>query len=379
MKVGFDAKRLFYNYTGLGNYSRTLLRNLYEFSLNNEYRLYSPNLKRNEETEFFLNNFKVDTASGITKSLWRSWGIVDNIKKDKLHIYHGLSHDMPFGIEKISNLGKVVTIHDVCYKTFPEMFPYIERKIYDVKYKHSCRVADKIIAISESTKRDIIELLGIDESKIDVVYQAMNPIYYNPKPLDICRTTLSMYNIPKDYILSVGSINSRKNLLSVLQAYIRLPKSMQLPLVVIGNGGEYMNECLTFAKNNGILNNIIILSNIKSSSVLQAFYQCATLMVYPSFYEGFGLPVTEAMLCGVPVITSSVSSLPEAGGDAAFYVSPSSIDDIHYGIEKVLNSESMRKSMINKGEKYANSMFSQKELTNQICEIYRTVCHGELI
>lgn len=372
MIVGFDAKRLYNNFTGLGNYSRTLVRNLGCFFPQDEYVLYSPKAPLSAETVFFRENFATHTHRGPCSSLWRASGITRDLKRHGIDIYHGLSHDMPLGIEKLKT-GKVVTIHDVCYKTFPEMFPYAERLIYDRKYRHSCRVADKIIAISESTKKDIVELLEVDPQKIEVIHQAINPTFYNPQPMDSCRALVARYGVNGEYVLYVGSINSRKNLMGVLKAYTLLPASMRLPLVIIGSGGKYKAQCLEFADRNGLLSLLVMLDGIESMATLQAFYQCATMMVYPSFYEGFGLPVTEALLSGTPVVTSHVSSLPEAGGQAASYVDPHSAEDIALAIERVAGSKELRDEMVRTGLKYATEHFSQQALTAKVHDLYKTL------
>lgn len=370
MKIGFDAKRLFNNFTGLGNYSRTLVSNMQRYYPDNQYNLYTPKVKYNEETTPFLDkNFKVNKAHGLIPSLWRSCGIVQDLKRDKIDIYHGLSHDLPFGIQ-YTKIRSVVTIHDVCYKTFPDMFPFTERSIYELKYRHSCLNSSRIITISESTKRDIIELLGVDAHKIDVIYQAINPTFYSRQSDIEVSKVIDKYNIPKEYILSVGSINSRKNLLGIVHAYTLLPKELQIPLVIVGNGGEYKEQVLRFATNAGIENKLIMLGNLTSSVDLQAIYQQAELLIYPSFYEGFGLPVTEALLCGTPVITSNVSSLPEAAGPGALYVDPTNIAQIAQSIEKLLIDTKLRAELIQEGHNYALTKFDPRHLTAQVENVY---------
>lgn len=370
MKIGFDAKRLFNNFTGLGNYSRTLVSNMQRYYPDNQYNLYTPKVKYNEETTPFLDkNFKVNKAHGLIPSLWRSCSIVQDLKRDKIDIYHGLSHDLPFGIQ-YTKIRSVVTIHDVCYKTFPDMFPFTERSIYELKYRHSCLNSSRIIAISESTKRDIIELLGVDAHKIDVIYQAINPTFYSRQSDIEVSKVIDKYNIPKEYILSVGSINSRKNLLGIVHAYTLLPKELQIPLVIVGNGGEYKEQVLRFATNAGIENKLIMLGNLTSSVDLQAIYQQAELLIYPSFYEGFGLPVTEALLCGTPVITSNVSSLPEAAGPGALYVDPTNIAQIAQSIEKLLIDTKLRAELIQEGHNYALTKFDPRHLTAQVENLY---------
>lgn len=372
MKIGFDAKRLFRNYTGLGNYSRTLVGNLGRWSADNQYYLLAEREERNEETQEFIDGkYSVITPTRGRKT-WRSWGCVKDIKRYKLDIYHGLSHDLPFGIEK-SGVRSVVTIHDVCYKTFPSMFPLIERLIYGVKYKHSLRCADRVIAISESTKRDLERYFPwVDPQKIEVVYQALNPVFYEPADVNSARRVVEQYGVHGDFVLYVGSINSRKNLLGVLQSYARVRSSVRLPLVVVGNGsGAYFKRCFDAVEALGLSDEVVHIENLSSMSVLRDFYTLARFMVYPSFYEGFGLPVAEAQLCGCPVITSSVSSLPEAGGPHAVYVDPSDIEALSTAMERFLGmSNSEREELGARGCKWVRAQFDAQKLTRQVVDLY---------
>ncbi|MBK8808906.1 MAG: glycosyltransferase [Bacteroidales bacterium] len=177
LKIGFDAKRLFNNYTGLGNYSRTLVSNLQINFPDNEYFLYSPSAKNNAQTEnFYSDSFKIIKPNHFFKNYWRTFGVVNNIIADDLDIYHGLSHELPIGAQK-SRTTNIVTIHDLLYLLYPDNFSAIDRKIYDFKFRHACKVADKIVAISNNTKKDIITYFGIEPEKISVIYQTCSDIY----------------------------------------------------------------------------------------------------------------------------------------------------------------------------------------------------------
>ena len=184
MKIGFDAKRLFNNYTGLGNYSRTLVKN-YAQSSTNSINLYTTHSNNNKETEIFYdeNKFFLHITKSLIKSLWRSCGIVKQLKKDKIKIFHGLSNELPIGI-KNSGVKSIVTIHDLIFKIYPKTYPLFDRFIYDFKFKHACKTADKIIAISEQTKKDIIRFYNIPENKIEVVYQSCNDLFFNNNKKD---------------------------------------------------------------------------------------------------------------------------------------------------------------------------------------------------
>lgn len=376
MKIGFDAKRLFRNYTGLGNYSRTLVGNLHKWHAEgNIYCLLTEKVTQNDETEEFSNGgYQIITPTKGRKT-WRSWGCVNDIARYKIDIYHGLSHDLPFGVKK-SGARSVVTIHDVCYKTFPAMFPLLERVIYSIKYNYSLKNADRVIAISESTKSDIERFFPkVDPSKIEVIYQALNPVFYEPVAEKEARRMVAQYGLHGDFVLYVGSVNSRKNLLGVLEAYAEIPAAERLTLVVIGSGsGSYAKKCRAAIEALGLEDDVVRIENLSSMSVLRDFYTLAKFLVYPSFYEGFGLPVAEAQLCGCPAITSSVSSLPEAGGPNALYVDPSDRSALCGAMSRLLKmSREERSELGSKGRNWVAETFDARRLTEQVSRLYDTL------
>jgi glycosyltransferase involved in cell wall biosynthesis len=371
MNLGFDSKRLFCNFTGLGNYSRTLLKNLSEFYPENNYFLYSPKVKETPETSFFLNEnlYKTYTPKSILKSYWRSFSIVKQLKKDKIEIYHGLSNELPANIHK-SNIKSIVTIHDLIFKHYPNTYPAFDRKIYDLKFKTSCKNANRIIAISESTKKDITKFYGINPDKIDVVYQCCNPIYYNLQAQQEVEKTIKEYSLPEKYLLFVGSVEERKNLKVIIEAYQFLSENLKIPLVILGKPRE-KNEVVQLIKSNKIEHLVIWKSNVKNNLNLQAFYQKAAALIYPSLFEGFGLPVVEGLLSKTPVITSNTSSLPEAGGPSSFYINPTNPKEMANAIEQVLCDADLRQRMIKKGYQYAIENFSAEVVTKRMMEIYQ--------
>lgn len=372
MRIGFDAKRLYNNFTGLGNYSRTLVRDLKLFYPEDECFLYTPGVHHTPATDTFYNNPTYNTfvSQAAMKAYWRGCSIKKELKKDKIDIFHGLSHEIPLNIHK-TDIRSVVTIHDIIYKTYPDMFSAIDRAIYDFKFRYSCKHADKVIAISESTKRDIINYFGIPEEKIDVVYQSINDTFYHLQSDAEVEQNLKAYNLPQDYLLYVGSINSRKNLLSAVKALRHLPQDLQLPFVIIGKGGQYKKEVQEYAQQQRLSHLLICLDSVNDTSTLQAFYQKAKIFVFPSVYEGFGLPVTEALLCKTPVITANTSSLPEAGGAYACYVSPMDDEAIAQHIVTILSDTQKREEMREKGYEFAHQQFQPQLLTTQMHHIYQ--------
>ncbi len=373
MKLGFDSKRLFCNFTGLGNYSRSLVKNLQKLYPDNQYNLYTPELKRTSETAFFYDSpfFQTYKAKTAFKSFWRSFSILDQLKKDKIELYHGLSNEVPFNIKR-SGIKSIVSIHDLIFKVLPDTYSLIDRTIYDLKFKNSCLNADRVIAISNSTKNDIVRFYNIDPSKIEVIYQTCNPIFYEQNNIKDNDSSLLKYNLPSEYILYVGSLEKRKNLTGIIKSYQQLHSDFQIPIVIIGGnkGKEYTKKWLDLVRVCGLENKIIWINDLKDNYSLQRIYQKAMALVYPSFYEGFGLPVVEALLSKIPAITSNISSLPEAGGPNSFYIDPNNPEELAYAITQVLSNTELRKTMISAGYDYAMQTFAPDRVTRQLLTCY---------
>ncbi|MFW5757405.1 MAG: glycosyltransferase family 4 protein [Bacteroidota bacterium] len=372
MNIGFDAKRVFQNYTGLGNYGRTLLKNLILFYPKQNYYLYAPGIRRNPEKEdFFVNtNFKIRNSLSFSKSYWRSFSIKNDLRKDKIDLYHGLSNEIPAGLKNIS-IKSVVTIHDLIFKIVPETYPLFDRHIYDLKFKYACRNADLIIAISENTKKDIIRFYNIDPQKIKVVYQPVNPLFYSLQSTQQLIEVIAKLKLPEDFILYVGSISQRKNLKMLLNAYALLDNFTQIPMLLVGNGGHYKKECIELASKLGISTKLYWIDSVSDNRHIQALLQQAKLVVYPSVYEGFGLPVVEALLSETPVITSRSSSMPEAVGIEELLADPKDTEEWKHKIEKVITDDDFRRSALNRAVNYVKNNFDPQKLTHQMMDLYK--------
>jgi len=373
MNIGFDAKRLFNNFTGLGNYSRTLLDNLAAYHPENNYFLFTPKIKSSDETKRFLTNDKYKTIFPETafKLGWRSFSIKKQLKENNIELYHGLSHELPINIDR-TDIKSIVTIHDLIFKVYPQNYSIPDRLIYDFKFKYSCQHSNKIIAISENTKKDIVNYYQIDPKKIEVIYQSVNPIFYSENNQENSNTILEQFKIPKQYLLYVGTVEQRKNLKAVLDAYRFLSADFKIPLVVVGRGKKYKLEAEALSNKLGIENKIIWINYLGNNTNLKTIYQHALAFIYPSFYEGFGIPIVEALLSKTPVISARTSSLTEAGGPDSYYVDPKNAKEIAVGIEKILSDSELRNTMIEKGFEYANKTFGSELVTSQIADLYKS-------
>lgn len=372
LNIGYDAKRLFNNFTGLGNYSRTLLRDLSQYYPDNAYFLYTPKVVKNEETHFFLNSasFHVQQPTRFQlKSYWRSKGVVSQLQKHKIDLYHGLSHEIPAGLHK-TGIKSIVTIHDLIFKYYPNQYGWVDRKIYDYKFRYACENADRIVAISESTKKDIVKWYQIDPNKIKVIYQSCHERFRQEKSRKTIEETLRKYQIPSEYLFYVGSIVERKNLLTIVQAMEKLSPSLQLPLVVVGNGGAYKRQVQQYIQQKGLQEKVFFIQ--PSFEDLPALYQQAAIFLYPSKYEGFGIPILEALFSRTPVITSNASSLPEAAGKDAYLINPDEPVQIAIGVEHILTDSAYRQKMVESGYAHAQQ-FKGEVVTAQMMEVYEEV------
>lgn len=354
MQVGFEAKRLFTNFTGLGNYSRFIVNALSEFAPENTYILYSPKIKSHPEVDPILarpNIKAIGPTGGFTffKSLWRSWGIRYNKSVADLTIFHGLSQELPVGLPK--HVKKIVTVHDLIYIRYPQFYNPIDVAIYTAKVKSACRRADKVIAISQQTANDLIEFIKVDPGKIEVVYQGCHPIFKTKASAEAKAAVKAKYNLPDRFILNVGTIEQRKNVKQLVEALALLPADVQLPVVIVGRATDYLKEVIACAQEKKVLDKITFIHKA-SFQDLPALYQLATVFVYPSLFEGFGIPLIEAIESGIPVITSQGSCFREAAGPDALYADPTDSYQLASFLEKVITDSAVREGVINGTKKY---------------------------
>jgi glycosyltransferase involved in cell wall biosynthesis len=375
MKIGFDGKRAFHNTTGLGNYSRTLIRGLATWYPEHEYYLFNPKPSRKFSKPVFPQVHEILPAGFINKtfsSAWRSYWVKKDLRQIGIQLYHGLSHEIPHGIQN-TNIPSVVTIHDLIFERYPGQFGKINVQIYRHKFQYACRNANHIIAISQQTKQDIIDWYGISAEKIDVCYQSCDPVFAEVIAESDKQRTWKRYNLPQQFFLYVGSIIERKNLLGICKA-LYINGNSSLPLVVIGDGGAYKQKVKEYIREKGLSSQVIFLSEKqpigKDTRELATIYQLSTALVYPSCFEGFGIPVLEAMWSGVPVITSSVSCLPETGGEAALYVDPSSPEAIAGAMKRIQHNEDLRREMIILGHRQAEK-FTLEKCTDELMRVYK--------
>ena len=303
----------------------------------------------------------------LFRDYWHSFYLSKELMRDRIQIFHGLSHEIPFNFPK-KQVKSIVTIHDLIFLRLPHMYRLIDRTIYETKFRYSCKASDRIIAVSRQTADDIREFFHIPNEKIDVVYQGCNPVFNAEVPLIEKEILRMKYLLPKSFLLYVGTIEERKNLLTLIKA-LHFSK-IDIPLVVIGKPTPYLNKVIEFIERHSLVN--IIFCDMVQDQDLPGLYQLADLFVYPSFFEGFGIPILEALYSRVPVITSRSSSMTEAGGEHTLYVDPNNVEEMSAAIKKVLFDRELQEKMIAEGYRHARKFDADKVAAN-IMKVYNKV------
>lgn len=370
LTIGYEAKRVFHNSTGLGNYSRDLIRILNQFYPENHYLLYNPKIKKKINFSIENSNVIEKTPIGFIntffKNFWRQCAIISDLKRDKIDIFHGLSGELPFKLSQ-NNIKSVVTIHDLIFLKFPQFYSWFDRKIHFYKFKKAAIQANHIIAISEQTKNDIVDYFKVDPNKISVLYQGCSDAFKKEYPTELKEKVATKHNLPQEFILNVGTIEERKNIFEVVKAI----KNTEIPLIIIGKKTKYSDTIEAYLKEHNMKNQVRFLSGI-SLEELAVIYQLATIFVYPSLYEGFGIPIIEALFSKTPVITSNVSCLPEAGGTDSAYVNPKNSQEIKETLLSLWNNVEKRKDMAEKGYIFAQK-FNDENIAHQMNDLYLKV------
>jgi glycosyltransferase involved in cell wall biosynthesis len=369
LHIGFDAKRIVRNGTGLGAYGRTLVNDLAQYPL--QLSLYAPDKGRDDLRTQIIQRPNVafkyaNKPWPFGKAYWRSRGIVNDLQRDGVQLYHGLSGELPSGIRN-SGIPSVVTIHDLIFLRHPEFYNPIDVKLYTWKFRRTLREATHIIAISECTKRDIIHYGQVPEDKISLIYQSCAQRFgAEPDPV-VQQQVAQQYQLPERYILNVGSIESRKNVLQAVQSLLYIPADISL--VIIGRPTPYTHKVMAYAQRHNLQHRVKVLHGVPDEH-LPAIYSMAEVFVYPSVYEGFGIPIIEAIRCGLPVVGCSGSCLEEAGGPDSLYVATDDAEGMADAIRRSLKGADGRQERIQRSQDYIKR-FDGKDVAGQVFQLYQ--------
>lgn len=331
MRIGLDARTLQGRFTGDSTYWRGLIEGLAHADTPHEFIVYLDS-RMPEPDLIESDNMRIHPLSAPTGRLWSAWAFPRALKADSAdlaHVQYTIPPSMPCPV--------VTTIHDVSFKRHPEFFSVKDRMILDAGVKRASVCAARIIAVSEYTKQEICELYGIPAEKISVIYSGADAQYKPVNPKFAYRLARDKYGISKAFILTVGVIQPRKNLPRLLEGFSRFRADGHIghKLVIVGKYG-WKESALEKKISEMNLGDDVILTGYVPYEDLPALYSAADVFVYPSVYEGFGLPVLEAMACGTPVVTGNLSSLPEVVGEAGLMVDPHDPNAFAEAMAKVL-------------------------------------------
>jgi len=372
MRICVNVSPAVHRIPGLGRYAQELMAGLLAVDRENEYVAFY-NRPAEAQVDPPLDRLPHLTTNLPTKP-WRMSALLAHLARvpqDRLFpgvdLFHATDHLLP----RLYRVKSVFTLHDLTFLVCPETSQTLNRWLRTLMIPRFLRAADAVIAASECTKRDAVRLCGLDERKIEVIYLGASPRFCPAAP-DVMSVARQKYGLPGSFILSVGTIEPRKNLTSLLEAYRTLRvEGFEGKLVIVGKKGWLYEGFFRRLRELG-LEDEVILTGFVPDEDLPALYSAADLFVYPSLYEGFGLPLLEAMACGVPVVCSSTSSLPEIAGRAAVMVDPLEISQLARALERVLGDSNLRASMHQEGLKQA-AHFSWERTAKETLAVYRQV------
>lgn len=369
MRIGLDGIPLASTKTGIGHYTLELARALARIDTHDEFELISPFKFNSSSLEEHLpaNLKKVETRR---RKFWWTVGLPLYIRQSSISLFHGTNYDIPV----LSRCPTVLSIHDLSLLLYPQT--HVDKLVRRARYRLPlmARAATRVITGTEFVKKEVVEHLKVDPAKVSVTPYAPRSTFC-PVPIDETKETRARLGIEEGFILFVGTIEPRKNLITLLRAFAEVMKASELrpQLVIAGKEGWLTGETMTYVESEGLGERVKFTGYITDKD-LRALYSCCAVCVYPSLYEGFGLPPLEAMACGAPVIASDVPSLSEAVGNAAFLVPPLDAQRLAQSIVEMLSDEGKRAYFSRAGLDHA-SHFTWERTAKLTLEIYQEAVH----
>lgn len=375
MRIGIDATALPPQPVGAGNYMIQLVRSLSAINADDQLVVFAQNKGRDlfapPEGRSIEWQIVEDRKPG-SRLIWEQTQLTKLVHRTQIDLLHSLHYTRPFQLPCAS----VVTFHDMTFFLFPQLHTRARRLYFPTVMKLSARRADAIISVSESTRKDAIRLLGIDPARIFTAHLGVDSSFQPISDQVQLSQIAEKYDLPDRFILYVGTIEPRKNLPLLIKAYREIvTRGTEHKLVLVGNYGWMYEEVLTLIEELN-LSEFIHLPGYVSQSELPLVYNLAELFVYPTIYEGFGLPVLEAMACGVPVITSRIASLPEVVADAGILIPVDDIEALSEAMRQVLLDNNLKQKLIHDGMLQAKK-FSWERTAELTWKVYRQVLENK--
>lgn len=373
--IGFDARSANSENSEIGCYGRFIIKALAEACPENAYfRMYTPKHQPQREYDALdslpnVESMEPDGAIWRKLSLlWQMFRMSKDAKRGDVELYHGLEGRLPYGLRR-RGIRSVVSVHNLISLRFTKYYNIFERVIEYIRLSSACHRADRIIAASEATRRDIAHLLGVSHEKIDVVYEGCNPLYSREISDDEVAAVRKKYDLPERYILNIGDMVERKNFGLIVEAMAELPDDINL--VVVGEQTSYTKRVKRRLKVLGFENRVHFRRNVATQD-RAALYKGADIFINPSRFEGFSVEILEALSVGVPVIATRGSSLEEAGGKHSIYVSDRDCGELVEAIERLSSDEQLREKMIEEGKHHVTHFRSEVAAYN-IMKCYRRI------
>lgn len=369
MKIAIDAMLLSAPAFGIRTYISNLLKWIPLLDKDNKYLVFSGSSEFDSQKNFIVKRPFKSNISAQQRILWQNFVLPRLLFRENIDVFHMPDHLLPLLPIKAK---KIITVHDLCFYKYPQTFGFMKRYYKIFLTPLSIKQADFIIADSFSTKSDIIEIFSCNPEKIGVVHLGVSNEFKVLKDFDRLEDAQKKYNLPSNFILFVGTLEKRKNIESLIDAYrILKEKKYEVTLVIVGKKGWLYQGIFDKVKKYNLENHVVFISGVDQNELV-ALYNLAKVFVYPSLYEGFGLPVLEAMACGCPVIASNVSSIPEIASNASILIDPKNIEELCSAIEKVLIDDELRNGLIKKGlERVKN--FTWEKCVKETLAIYNSI------
>jgi len=366
MRIGIDARLVYYSQAGIGQYILHLVNGLAAVDQENEYYL----LQSRKDDTSILDHPSFRRVSLWTPSHHRLERYSMNVELVRLGL--DVLHSPDFIPPHRPSCKSVITIHDLAFLLYPHFLTKESARYYG-HIDQAVRWTDHIVAVSKNTKRDTVQHLGVPEDKITVVYEAANPIF---RPIDRQQArdqVRDRHGVDGPYILFVSTIEPRKNVPTLLRALNQLMACYRtdVRLVLAGGKGWLYEDAFSVVEELKLDDRVHFVGRVSSEELLY-LYNAAELLAHPAFYEGFGLPPLEAMACGLPVIVSNVASLPEVVGDAGLLIDPHDVDELTVAMWRVLSDGALNQEMRQKGLRQAGQ-FSWERAARETAAIYQLV------
>ncbi len=357
---------------GAGVYTDSLIRAICRVDNENDYVIF---VRRGAFADLARSGFRIvptPTPSRPARLLWEQFLLPLQLRRRGADLLHSPHHTMPLVAPGCS---RVVTFHDLTFFLLPERYPASRRLYFQAVSRASARRADALIVPSDTVRDDVERILAVPQSRITTVYEAPAPVFRPIEDGAMLAQVRQKYRLPDRFILNVGSLEPGKNRASLIQAFHRLrQRGLEHCLVIVGQKAWKYEGDFELVERLG-LGDAVLFTGYVPAEELAALYSCAELFVFPSLYEGFGLPVLEAMACGAPVVTSNVSAMPEVAGDAALLTEPRDIEGLADAMERPLRYSRVRASLRSRGLKRA-AEFSWERAAHETVAVYERTAAG---